>query len=292
MPGRAGGVGRPSGATATGLVSGEAVVLELRPASFASRGLALLLDLIIMISLASVFGTVVAMLGALIDEAAMAALALVATVTAVVILPVTFETLSRGRSLGKMALGLRVVRDDGGPVRFRQALVRGLLLLVEVLALPYLSLISSVANARGKRLGDHLAGTYVIRDRSDGAWSPAPMAPQLARWAAAADVGHLPDPLVAAARTYLSAVPHLAPDARAELARGLADDLVRHVQPAPPPGTDPHAFVSSVLAERRRRDLIRLQRQADVAHGRRLRRAQAGVLSPVSSRLVGSDRAG
>ena len=40
--------------------------------------------------------------------------------------PVAMETLTRGRTLGKMALGLRVVRDDGGPITFRQALVRGL----------------------------------------------------------------------------------------------------------------------------------------------------------------------
>ncbi len=41
-------------------------------------------------------------------------------------LPDRFETLSRGRSLGKLALGLRVVSDDGGPERFRQALMRAL----------------------------------------------------------------------------------------------------------------------------------------------------------------------
>ena len=40
--------------------------------------------------------------------------------------PVGIEMLTRGRSAGKALLGLRVVRDDGGPVRFRQALTRGL----------------------------------------------------------------------------------------------------------------------------------------------------------------------
>ena len=30
--------------------------------------------------------------------------------------PTTLETLTRGKSFGKLALGLRVVRDDGGTV--------------------------------------------------------------------------------------------------------------------------------------------------------------------------------
>ena len=46
--------------------------------------------------------------------------------------PAVFETATRGRSLGKMALGLRVVSDDGGPERFRQALFRALAGVIEI----------------------------------------------------------------------------------------------------------------------------------------------------------------
>ena len=46
-------------------------------------------------------------------------------------LPTLVETLTRGRSLGKIAAGLRVVRDDGGPVRFRHSFVRSLFMLVD-----------------------------------------------------------------------------------------------------------------------------------------------------------------
>lgn len=42
------------------------------------------------------------------------------------------ETATRGRSLGKMAMGLRVVSDDGGPERFRQAVFRALAGVVEI----------------------------------------------------------------------------------------------------------------------------------------------------------------
>ena len=48
------------------------------------------------------------------------------TVLTLVGYPLVFESATRGRSLGKMAMGLRVVSDDGGPERFRQALFRAL----------------------------------------------------------------------------------------------------------------------------------------------------------------------
>lgn len=269
-----------------GLVSGEAVVLDLGPASFASRGIALALDLLVMFMAVIALNFVASLLALGFDEAGQEAVQIVVSIAALIALPATLETLTRGRTLGKMAMGLRVVRDDGGPIRFRQAFVRVLLALVEVYTLPFLSLIATLSNPRGKRLGDLLAGTYVVRDRSDGHWAPAQMAPELTMWAARADVGHLPESLVAAARTFLTATMHLQPQARVALARSLADDLVGHVQPPPPPGTDPERFISSVLAERRRRDLLRLQDQARAAAARRWRRAGAGVLSPSSSQWV------
>ena len=86
--------------------------------------------------------------------------------------PVAMETLTRGRTLGKMALGLRVVRDDGGPITFRQALVRGLVgLALERPGLvllgfgPALGMIVAMFSARGKRIGDMAAGTVVLQER-------------------------------------------------------------------------------------------------------------------------------
>ena len=49
-----------------------------------------------------------------------AAVLIIFTVMTILGYPVIFESATRGRSLGKMALGLRVVSDDGGPERFRQ----------------------------------------------------------------------------------------------------------------------------------------------------------------------------
>src|SRR5690349_5015894 len=105
------------------IVTGEAVALDLQPATFASRAVSGVLDLMVQ----GVGLVVVLYVGSKVafglDDAAGAALILLSTVAVFVGYPLVMETLTRGRTLGKMAMGLRTVRDDGGPIRFRQALV-------------------------------------------------------------------------------------------------------------------------------------------------------------------------
>jgi uncharacterized RDD family membrane protein YckC len=270
------------------LVTGEAVVLELRPASFATRALAMALDLAVQ------FGVYLGLLVALglgfdrLDDAALAAAVLTLTVTVLLVLPVTVETLTRGRSLGKLAAGLRVVRDDGGPIRFRQALVRGLAGLVEFYGTSgAVALIVSLTNIRGRRVGDMLAGTYVIRERAGTVRvPPVVMPPDLAAWARGADLGRIPDPLALAARQFLARSSRLHPTSRQRLGTQLAAELGRFVAPAPPQGTHPEAFVAAVLAERRERDLSRLRADQAAAQERERRRGTAPLLSPGGTALV------
>ena len=99
------------------------------------------------------------------DDDASAAIALVVFVGVIVGYPLLFETLTNGRTPGKMALGLRVVRDDGGAGRFRHALVRALVGVIEIWTLPFVAILSSLASTKGKRVGDYLAGTVVVRER-------------------------------------------------------------------------------------------------------------------------------
>src|SRR5215471_5526474 len=97
----------------------------------------------------------VATAGGGLDVASAAAIGLTVLVGVIVGYPVLWETLTRGASPGKYALGLRVVSDDGGPERFRQALVRGLAGVVEIwIMFGVPALISSLLSDRGKRLGD------------------------------------------------------------------------------------------------------------------------------------------
>ncbi|BAS07982.1 conserved hypothetical protein [Arthrobacter sp. Hiyo4] len=148
------------------IITGEAVVLELRPASFAARALGLLLDVLFNIILLVLILLGVAAAGQDLDEAAMRALTLVSVVFCFVIVPVSVETLTRGLSLGKLAAGLRVVRDDGGAIRFRHAVIRGLTGFLEIyLTVGGLAIGVALFNSRSKRLGDILAGTYALRRR-------------------------------------------------------------------------------------------------------------------------------
>ncbi|HEU5024018.1 MAG TPA: RDD family protein [Spirillospora sp.] len=259
------------------LVTGEAVALDIRVARLASRGCALLLDLLFQVILLNIAIYVTGLTALVADEAWTIGLSLVAIVAVMVGYPCAFETLSRGRTLGKMALRIRVVADDGGPIRFRQALVRALAGFIEFWTLygaP--ALITSFCNRRGKRLGDLFAGTIVIQERipSSGLFGPvAVMPPQLAWWARSLEISMLSDELAMTARQYLSRFWELLPEVRDSLGQRIAAQVVAVVSPPPPPGVRPEILLSAVLAERRHREEWRLaQRRA-----RRLRRAgQAG----------------
>jgi len=154
------------------IVTGDAVVVDLPCARFPTRSLGHVIDLLVQIPLLIAIAVGAS---AMPNEAAGAAMWVVGYVLVLVGYPVIFETLSRGKTLGKMALGLRAVSDDGGPVRFRQALVRGLAGAVECWALLGVpALIASMFSVKGRRLGDIFAGTFVLRERVPSA-APTPL---------------------------------------------------------------------------------------------------------------------
>jgi uncharacterized RDD family membrane protein YckC len=244
----------------TDLVTGEAVVLELRLAKLASRALALAIDITGQLALLLIGTLILAGVTDGVDDALASAIGLVFVLLVLIGYPVVFETFSRGRTLGKLALGLRVVREDGGPIRFRHAFVRGLLAVVEIwLTFGSIALIVSLASHRGKRLGDFLAGTVVIRERIPAQSAPLPaMPPPLAGWASRLDLSRVPDDLALEARQFLVRVAGLSPAVRTTMGASLADALARCTSPPPPPGVPAEAFLAAVLAERRRRETARL----------------------------------
>ena len=91
----------------------------------------------------------------------------VSSVAIIVGYPATMETLTRGRTVGKLALGLGSVRSDGGAIRFRHALVRALAAVVEMyMCSGAIAVITSLLSPEGKRVGDYMAGTIVVRERA------------------------------------------------------------------------------------------------------------------------------
>jgi uncharacterized RDD family membrane protein YckC len=248
------------------LVTGEAVALDIRVARLASRALALFVDMLLQIFILYICFIFVGLSATVLDSAVTVGLSIVFMVTVFVGYPAITETLTRGRTLGKLAVGLRVVADDGGPERFRQAFVRSLSAFLEIWALlgsP--ALISSLLNQRGKRLGDLFAGTIVIQDRVPVNVFLGPVAmmpPPLAPWARSLELALLPDNVAMAARQYLTRFWELAPRVRDAMGDRLMAEILRYVSPPPPPGFRPEIYLSAVLAERRRREEIRLAERA------------------------------
>ena len=252
------------GVGADDLVTGEAVALELPAAGIAMHALAGFLDVVVALLALGIGLFVVPLLTPGADDAIVGVATTVLVVLIFVALPTSMETLTRGRSVGKFAMGLRTVRDDAGPIGFRQALTRALIGFVEIwLLLGVPALISGLVSSKGKRLGDHAAGTYVVRERVHLTLPPPPMMPPaLAGWAAGADIAPLPDGLAMAVRQFLMRASLLSPPSRAALGVQLYDEVVTYLAPTPPVGIHRELVLAAVIADRRQRDTIRLQRDA------------------------------
>lgn len=249
------------------ILIGEGVVIDARPASFATRLVGAGLDAVVYALVLLILTVVVGALGIRLDPAAAQALIIVALIVLMVGVPVTVETLSRGRSLGKLVMGIRIVRDDGGPGRFRHALIRALVGVLELwFTFGAVALIASIAHPKGKRLGDMVAGTYALRVRGGGrALPPVVMPADLAGWVRHADIRRLPDGLALNARQFLGRAPRLHPASRADLGASLAAEIEQYVAPGPPVGTHPERFIAAVLAERRDREYAHAARSAAAA---------------------------
>ncbi|MFI5700812.1 RDD family protein [Streptomyces xanthochromogenes] len=252
------------------LVTGDAVVLGLQPARLPSRALALVIDLAvvwaayILVSLVMLFAT------ASLDGAAQAAIGVALFVLVLVGGPIAVETLSHGRSLGKLACGLRVVRDDGGPIRFRHALVRGAMGVVEILVtFGVVACFASLVSERGRRIGDVFAGTLVVRERVSPGWAAPvpPPPPWLVGRFAGLDLSRVPDGLWLAVRQYLARMRQLDPQVSWTMSVRLAEDMVACTGAPLPEGVPPAAYLAGVVSERQARDARRAFGQVHAVPG-------------------------
>ncbi|MGD8148530.1 RDD family protein [Ornithinimicrobium sp. Y1694] len=243
-------------------VTGEAVEIELPAASLPLRMVSGLIDLVVMV-LGVLLIVWVAPVGILVqDEALAQAFVIVIMAMVMAIVPITLETVLHGRTVGKLIMGLRTVRDDTGPIGFRHAVIRALVGSVELwMTAGGVALIAAATNERAKRLGDFAAGTYVVVDRSRLHLPPAPtMPPELDQWARQADIGVLPDALAVACRQFLARAGTLVPDSRARTGHELCVAVLHYIAPAPPQWAGAEQILAAVLTERRRRDEQRLDR--------------------------------
>lgn len=243
----------------SGIVTPEAVVLEFETAGMASRMLAALLDSVIQ----SLVLIAVLLAGLGLDRVGVEFGGLgTAFVYVVVFLllfgyPAGFETLWRGRTPGKAAMGLRVVTVEGAPIRFRHAAIRAILGLIDKYVLSAVpGVLSLLLSRRNQRLGDLVGGTIVLRERS-GAKAPHAIAfsppPGLEGYVATLDVSALDRAEYVTIRSFLLRSATLAAPARDGLARQLATPLLGRLRTTPPPGLPPELFLVCVASAHQRR---------------------------------------
>ena len=242
------------------VVTGDAVVLDVQVAQLPVRAVGALIDIGIVV-VGYLIGLMLwAATFTQFDEALSAAILVIFTVLTMVGYPVILETATRGRSVGKMAMGLRVVADDGGPERFRQALFRSLAGFVEIwMFFGGPAVICSLASAKGKRIGDLFAGTLVISERGPKLAPPPVMPPALSWWASSLELSGLGPEQAEMARQFLGRAAQLDPAVRDEMAYRITADVAARISPPPPPGVPPQYVLAAVLAERHRRELARLR---------------------------------
>ncbi len=259
------------------LLTGEAVALELRPTSVVLRMAGGIIDyllysvvtgLLVWLSLSAAFS-----LG--VPEELGTAVVIACIVVGLVLLPAVVETAAQGKSLGRLALGDRIVRDDGGAIAFRHAVIRSFVGIVEIVfTFGGLAVIVAMLNTRAKRLGDLLAGTYSQYERVGTVSAPVYGVPvELTEWASTADVARLPDALARRIAQFLRQAGGHIPATRERIARDLALEASLFVSPVP--AGDPELFLAAVAALRRGREATAL----------RLERARLDELQPTLAAL-------
>ncbi len=213
------------------LRTSENVELGFDVAGIASRVLAFLLDGLLLSLILFCADLLVAGIGATSSATALGLLIAFVDFIGLVGYFVVAETASGGRTPGKVALGLRVIRVDGSAAGFREALVRGIIRIVD---LPF-GIIPMFVSSRSRRFGDFAGGTVVIRERRAAQPGPPP-SPVVLRTPDAGPAidnsSRLGDRELATLRAFLGRA-GLTPEQRHTLAATMASRLYERLELAP-----------------------------------------------------------
>lgn len=249
------------GPPATGIVTPEAVLLEFETAGVASRTIAELLDVGVQFASLLLLTMVVAFtagaLGAELGGAVAIIALLIGSFLALVGYPAVMETFWNGRTLGKAAMGLRVVTREGAPERFRHAAIRSMIGLVEIyvfLGVP--AVISILTSRRDQRLGDHVAGTIVLRQRAARRAAPPVAFSVPWNWESyvqSLDVSPITDEQYGVVRAVLLRCGELHPDARWQVTTEVATMVAGRMRIPVPVQVPPELFLTSVATAYQRR---------------------------------------
>ncbi|MGB6060011.1 MAG: RDD family protein [Microthrixaceae bacterium] len=232
------------------VITPEAVILELPTAGVATRAFARMLDL-------AIFAFVLATLGRLlwiplILGGSGVLFTMLMLFLFLLVMPIGTEILWKGQSFGKSMFGLRVVGLDGSPMAPRQALVRGLVGLVDIfVSLGFVALFTAQFSISSQRSGDMAAGTVVIRTRGAAKrLTPIAFHPPVGYeyYISTLDVGRLDDADFTLIREFLLRVRELSPATRHQIADQLARRTLERIQHVLPASIDPELWLICVAS--------------------------------------------
>ena len=264
-----------------GIITPEAVVLDVETAGVASRVFAGVIDFAIQVGIF----WLVALLLTLLRVASFSSFNVGLVVMVAFIMmgyPVLSETLMRGRTIGKRAMGLRAVTLEGAPIRLRHALLRMMGGLVDRYLPPLgvTGMLFVLGTARHQRVGDLISGTMVIRDPDRTLLPPAvwfPVPPGLEAFAATIDPAAMTDQQYTVVRAFLMRNRELSADARYALAADLASRLATTLHHDGLWQVHPEAYLLCVISRYQRRNFPTHQPAAWQARA-------GGALHPVPPR--------
>jgi len=238
-----------------GIVTPQGVVLDLEAAGIGYRGAARLID---------AFGFIVLAIGGItLSETILPSGSLINIALLIMFLVLLFfypaiaETFWRGRTVGKAALGLRVVTLEAGPIGFREAMIRSLFQLVDFGTVGVGALLTGMLTDRSQRLGDLAAGTFVVREpKSVAHVPPVPFTPPMGLELKVADldVSRLRPEQERIIRSFLLRVGQLSRDARLDLGTRLAATTADRLGHSVAEWPDHEVYLAGVMAARQMRE--------------------------------------
>ena len=153
------------------------VVIEYETASLRQRGLAIFIDILIILAVylfAWIAGIawMTSISDSINNDSLELILVLFSPVTGFLLYQFLFELLTNGQTPGQKILGIQVIRLDGKEPEAFDFLLRAVFHILETLMSVGILAAVLIASSPGKqRLGDLAANTTVIRKRSERTWS-------------------------------------------------------------------------------------------------------------------------
>ena len=243
-----------------GVVTPEAVVLQFDTAGLGSRIVAAGIDAlprVLALLLIALAAFVFNLIGGRFEDWVGKPILIISGFLVLLGYSAIFETVWRGRTPGKAALGLRVVTVEGAPISFRHAAIRAAVGIFEIFAtFGVVACFASFVSSRGQRLGDMAGGTLVLRERSAQGtpqvsyFTPPPGTES---YASTLDVSKLNSEEYLTIRSFLLRAPSLDYRSRIAVADQLGRQFLTRLSTEPPNWMPSEVFLVCVAAAYQRR---------------------------------------